>query len=58
MIQSRLVFELTLSVPQIVDLGATPYGVRKIATVSLLTRAMISRGVPAGATNPYYCADS
>ncbi len=34
MIQTRPVFELTLSVPHIVDLGATPYGVRKIATVA------------------------
>ncbi len=34
MIQSRPVFELTLSVPKIEDLGATPYGERKIATVA------------------------
>ena len=34
MIQTRPVFELTLTVPKIEDLGATPYGVRKIATVT------------------------
>ena len=34
MIQTRPVFELTLTVPQIDDLGATPYGLRKIATVT------------------------
>ena len=33
MIQSRPVFVLTLSVPKIEDLGVTPYGARKIATV-------------------------
>jgi Protein of unknown function (DUF3237) len=34
MIQSRPVFQLTLNVPKIEDLGATPYGMRKIATVA------------------------
>jgi Protein of unknown function (DUF3237) len=34
MIQTRPVFTLTLNVPTIQDLGATPYGVRKIATVA------------------------
>ena len=34
MIQTRPAFELTLTVPKIEDLGATPYGVRKIATVT------------------------
>ncbi len=34
MIPSRPVFTLTLTVPSIEDLGATPYGVRKIATVT------------------------
>ena len=34
MIQTRPVFELTLTVPKIEDLGATPLGVRKIATVT------------------------
>ena len=34
MIQTRPVFVLTLTVPKIEDLGATPYGVRKIATVT------------------------
>ncbi len=34
MIQTRPVFVLTLTVPTIEDLGATPYGVRKIATVT------------------------
>jgi hypothetical protein len=34
MIQTRPVFELTLTVPKIEDLGATPYGIRKIATVT------------------------
>lgn len=33
MIQSRPAFVLTLSVPKIEDLGVTPYGARKIATV-------------------------
>ena len=33
MIQSRPLFVLTLSVPKIEDLGVTPYGARKIATV-------------------------
>lgn len=34
MIQTRSLFQLTLSVPTIEDLGATPYGVRKIAVVA------------------------
>jgi hypothetical protein len=34
MIQSRPLFQLTLNVPKIEDLGVTPYGVRKIATVA------------------------
>ena len=34
MIQSRPLFQLTLSVPKIDDLGVTPYGARKIATVT------------------------
>lgn len=34
MIQSRPVFQLTLNVPKIEDLGLTPYGARKIATVA------------------------
>jgi hypothetical protein len=34
MIQTRPVFELTLTVAKIEDLGATPYGVRKIAAVT------------------------
>ncbi len=33
MIQSRPLFVLTLNVPKIEDLGVTPYGARKIATV-------------------------
>ncbi len=33
MIQSRPLFQLTLNVPKIEDLGLTPYGARKIATV-------------------------
>ena len=33
MIQSRPAFVLTLNVPKIEDLGMTPYGARKIATV-------------------------
>lgn len=34
MINTRPLFELTLTVPEIVDLGKTPLGVRKIATVT------------------------
>lgn len=34
MIQTRPAFQLTLTVPGIVDLGATPLGVRKIAAVT------------------------
>jgi hypothetical protein len=34
MIQTRHIFKITLTVPSIVDLGATPYGVRKIAHVT------------------------
>lgn len=34
MIQTRPLFTLTLQVPRIVDLGVTPYGQRRIATVS------------------------
>ena len=34
MIKTRLLFELSLSVPEIVDLGQTPLGNRKIATVA------------------------
>src|SRR4051795_1749389 len=34
MIQTRPLFTLTLQVPRIVDLGATPNGHRRIATVS------------------------
>lgn len=34
MINTRPLFELTLTVPEIVDVGKTPQGVRKIATVS------------------------
>jgi Protein of unknown function (DUF3237) len=34
MIQTRPLFEITLTVPKIEDLGATPYGIRKIATVT------------------------
>jgi hypothetical protein len=34
MIQTRPLFQLTLSVPTIVDLGNTPLGGRKIATVT------------------------
>jgi hypothetical protein len=34
MISTRPLFELTLTVPEIVDVGKTPQGVRKIATVS------------------------
>ncbi len=34
MIQTRPVFTLTLTVPSIEDLGATPLGVRKIAAVT------------------------
>lgn len=34
MITTRPLFELTLTVPDIVDVGKTPQGVRKIATVS------------------------
>ena len=34
MIQTRPVFQLTLTVPKIEDLGTTPYGARKIATVT------------------------
>jgi Protein of unknown function (DUF3237) len=34
MIQTRPVFQLTLTVPKIEDLGTTPHGVRKIAAVT------------------------
>ncbi len=34
MIQTRPLFTLTLDVPRIVELGATPSGVRRIATVT------------------------
>jgi hypothetical protein len=34
MLQTRLAFEMTLIVPHILDLGATPHGGRKIATVT------------------------
>lgn len=34
MIQSRPLFQLTLAVAKIEDLGATPYGTRKIAAVA------------------------
>jgi hypothetical protein len=34
MIQTRPVFQLTLTVPKIEDIGTTPYGARKIATVT------------------------
>jgi len=34
MIQTRPVFQLTLTVPRIEDLGTTPLGVRKIAAVT------------------------
>lgn len=34
MIQTRELFQLTLSVPSVVDLGPTPKGIRKIAIVS------------------------
>ena len=34
MIQTKALFEITLSVHQIEDLGPTPYGVRKIAAVA------------------------
>ena len=34
MIHTKPLFELTLSVPEIVDLGQTPLGIRKIATVA------------------------
>jgi len=34
MIQTRELFQLTLNVPSIVDLGQTPKGIRKIALVS------------------------
>ena len=34
MIATRHLFELTLTVPEIVDLGKTPLGIRKIATVT------------------------
>lgn len=39
MIQTRPLFEITLTVPKIEDLGATPYGIRKIATVTAGTFA-------------------
>jgi hypothetical protein len=34
MIETRPLFELQLQVPQIADLGATPYGRRRVATVA------------------------
>jgi hypothetical protein len=34
MIQTRRLFTLTLDVPRIVDLGSTPYGTRRIASVT------------------------
>ena len=35
MIQARPAFKLTLTVPQIDELGTTPYGLRKIPTVTV-----------------------
>ena len=33
-IQSQLLFQISFEVPRIVDLGETPYGIRRIAEVS------------------------